>query len=172
MAPQSNLIYLSLCNLYCCNSCPCLYDLVGERKFIYLFYFIYFVWLVIICKHVIVSNIVQDFNFISLFVPQIPITEGRKWSVISSWRFKKLLLRLHMWSDIKEKILSAKGIYNKLLGSTLKQLGCWLTLFLSGSMSVKWLKSLMLLQLFKFNLMLLASSAGFLNNSWLLLQYY
>ena len=32
---------------------------------------------------------------------------------------QKLLLRLHMLSDIKEKKLSAKGICNKLLGSTL-----------------------------------------------------
>ena len=38
-------------------------------------------------------------------------------------------------SDIK--VLSAKGICNKLLGSTLKQLGCWLRLFLSGSISIK-----------------------------------
>ena len=36
-----------------------------------------------------------------------------------------------MLSDIKEKI-SDRGICNKLLGSTLKQLGCRLTLFLSG----------------------------------------
>ena len=39
---QSNLIYLSSCNLHCCNSCPYLYALVGEIKLIYLFYLYYF----------------------------------------------------------------------------------------------------------------------------------
>ena len=39
-------------------------------------------------------------------------------------------------------------------------------------MSIKWLKSLMLLKLFKFNSTLFASLDGFMNNSWLLLQYY
>ena len=37
MVSQSNLIYLSSRNLYWCDSCPCLYALVGEIKCIYLF---------------------------------------------------------------------------------------------------------------------------------------
>ena len=31
------MIYLSSCNLHCCNSCPCFYALGGEIKRIYLF---------------------------------------------------------------------------------------------------------------------------------------
>ena len=92
--------------------------------------------------------------------------------MISSWRFKKILLRLQILSDITEKILSVKLICNKLLGSTLKQFGCRLALFLSGPMSIKLLKSLMLLKLFKFYSTLFPSSAGFMNNNLLLLQYY
>ena len=38
---QSNLIYLSSCNLHRCNSCPCFYALVGEIKFIYLFIYLF-----------------------------------------------------------------------------------------------------------------------------------
>ena len=37
-----------------------------------------------------------------------------------------------MSSDIKEKILSAKGICNQLLGSTLKELGCRLAYLYLG----------------------------------------
>ena len=47
-----------------------------------------------------------------------------------------------------------------------------MSLFLSGSMSFKLLKSLMLLKLFKFKSTLSASSAGFINNSFLLFQYF